>query len=60
MDKLTLKIEYSDFLDKFLINYLEKLDGVKAVKINNAENEVYVEYNSNIISPKVLSKDYYI
>ena len=24
MDKLTLKIEYSDFLDKFLINYLEK------------------------------------
>lgn len=57
MDKLTLKIEYSDFLDKFLINYLEKLDGVKAVKINNVENEVYVEYNSNIISPKVLSKE---
>ena len=57
MAKLTLKIEYSDFLDKFLMDYLEKLDGVKAVKINNDKNEVYVKYNSNIVSPKVLSKE---
>ena len=35
MNKLTLKIEYSDFLNKDFINYLSKLDGIKLTKIDN-------------------------
>ena len=50
MDKLTLKIEYTDFLNNDLENYLKDLNGVKIIKINNDKNEIYVEYDSNIIS----------
>lgn len=35
MDKLTLKIEYTDFLNNDLENYLKDLNGVKIIKINN-------------------------
>ena len=49
MDKLTLKIEYTDFLNNDLENYLKDLNGVKIIKINNDKNEIYVEYDSNII-----------
>lgn len=44
MDKLTLKIEYTDFLNNDLENYLKDLNGVKIIKINNDKNEIYVEY----------------
>ena len=33
MDKLTLKIEYTDFLNNDLENYLKDLNGVKIIKI---------------------------
>ena len=36
MDKLTLKIEYTDFLNNDLENYLKDLNGVKIIKINNS------------------------
>ena len=45
MDKLTLKIEYTDFLNNDLENYLKDLNGVKIIKINNDKNEIYVEYD---------------
>ncbi len=40
-----------------LAYYLKTLDGVKSVKINNEENEIYVEYASNIISLKLLKME---
>ncbi len=57
MDKLTLKIEYSDFLNDDIANYLTSLKGVKLVTIKNDENEIYVEYDSSIISLKILKME---
>ena len=57
MDKLTLKIEYSDFLNDDIVNYLTSLKGVKLVTIKNDENEIYVEYDSSIISLKLLKME---
>ena len=67
MDKLTLKIEYTDFLNNDLENYLKEedleqlqekdLNGVKIIKINNDKNEIYVEYDSNIISLRLLKRE---
>ena len=57
MDKLTLKIDYSDFIDNDFINYLSLLNGIKLVKINNKNNEIYVEYDSSVISLKILKKE---
>ena len=57
MDKLTLKIEYTDFLNNDLENYLKDLNGVKIIKINNDKNEIYVEYDSNIISLRLLKRE---
>ena len=50
MDKLTLKIEYTDFLNNDLENYLKDLNGVKIIKINTIKMKYIVEYDSNIIS----------
>ena len=57
MDKLTLKIEYSDFLNDDIANYLTSLNGVKLVTIKNDENAIYVEYDSSIISLKFLKME---
>lgn len=57
MDKLTLKIEYTDFLNNDLENYLKDLNGVKIIKINMIKNEIYVEYDSNIISLRLLKRE---
>ena len=57
MNKLTLKIEYSDFLNDDITNYLTSLNGVKLVTIKNDENEIYVEYDSSIISLKLLKME---
>ena len=54
MKKLTIKIEFSDFLNNDLINYLSTLDGVIFSKIDNENNEIYVEYDSSVISLKLL------
>lgn len=57
MDKLTLKIEYSDFLNDDIANYLTSLNGVKLVTTKKDENEIYVEYDSSIISLKLLKME---
>lgn len=57
MNKLTLKIEYSDFLDKELNEYLSSLNGVLFSKVDMEKNEIYVEYDSTIISIKVLKME---
>ena len=54
MEKLTLKIEYSDFLDKELNEYLSSLNGVLFSKVDMEKNEIYVEYDSSIISLNIL------
>lgn len=57
MNKISLKIEYSDFLNEDLIKYLSSLDGVLNSKINNENNEIYVEYDSSVISLKLLKME---
>lgn len=57
MNKLTLKIEYSDFLDEELNKYLSSLNGVLFSKVDMEKNEIYVEYDSSIISIKILKME---
>ncbi len=57
MNKLTLKIDYSVFLNNDFINYLSTLDGIKLVKIDNMNDEIYVEYDSSVISLKLLKME---
>ena len=57
MNKLTLKIEYSDFLNKDLVDYLLSLQGVSNANVNVDNNEISVEYDSSIISLKVLKME---
>ena len=57
MNKLTLKIDYSDFLNKDFINYLSTIDGIKLVKIDNLNDEIYIEYDSSVISLKLLKME---
>ena len=54
MQKLTLKLDCSDFYWKDLIIYLPSLKGVILVKIDKNNSNIYVEYDSNVISLKVL------
>lgn len=57
MNKLTLKIEYSDFLDKELNEYLSSLNGVLFSKVDMEKNEIYIEYDSEVISIKILKME---
>lgn len=57
MNKLTLKIEYSNFLDKELNEYLSSLNGVLFSKVDMENNEIYIEYDSAVISIKVLKME---
>ena len=57
MKKITLKIEYSNFLNNDLINYLSTLDGVTFSKVDNEKNEIYVEYDSSIISLNIFKME---
>ena len=54
MQKLTLKLDCSVFYWKDLIIYLPSLKGVILVKIDKNNSNIYVEYDSNVISLKVL------
>lgn len=54
MQKLTLKLDSSVFYWKDLIIYLPSLKGVILVKIDKNNSNIYVEYDSNVISLKVL------
>lgn len=49
MNKLTMNIEYSDFLNKDLVNYLLSLQGVTNARLNIDNNVISVEYDSSII-----------
>ena len=53
MQKLTLKSDCSIFCYKDLINYLTSSKGVNLVKIDNDNSDIYVEYDSDIISLKI-------
>ena len=57
MNKITIKIEYSNYLNKDLEKYLNTLDGVISSKVNNEEDSVYIEYDASIISLKVLKSE---
>ncbi len=57
MKKITLKVDYSLFFNNDIINYLLGLNGIKLVKINTESKEIYVEYDSNIISLKILKME---
>ena len=57
MNKLTMNIEYSDFLNKDLVNYLLSLQGVTNANLNIDNNVISVEYDSSIISLKVLKTE---
>lgn len=57
MDKLTLKIEDSIYLNNDLENYLNSLDGIITSKIDNENDSIYVEYDSSIIPFKVLKTE---
>lgn len=57
MQKLTLKIDYSDFFNKDFINYLSTIDGIKLVKMDNMNDEIYIEYDPSIISLKLLKME---
>lgn len=54
MQKLTLKLDCSVFYWKDLVEYLTDLKGINLVKIDNDNSDIYVEYDSNVISLKVL------
>ena len=53
MQKLTWKLDCSIFCYKDLINYLTSLKGINLVKIDNDNSDIYVEYDSDIISLKI-------
>lgn len=53
MNELTLKIDYR-FTDKKLENYMQSLKGIHECKINDKENSIYIQYDSNQISIKAL------
>lgn len=57
MKTITLKIEYSNFLDDDLLNYLSSLNGVILSKLDNENNEIYVEYDPLVISLKLLKME---
>mgnify|MGYP001851919962 FL=1 len=54
MQKLTLKLDCSVLYDEDLNKYLTSLKGVNLVKIDKNNFDIYIEYNSNIISLKIL------
>lgn len=53
MNELMLKFDY-ECIDKNIIEYLLSLEGIIEVKINNLENELYIKYNQNTISLKLI------
>lgn len=54
MDKLMLKIDDNDFLNENLKKYLINLDGIFNCLVSPREGKIYVDYESSIISLKVL------
>ena len=57
MNKLTIKIEDSIYLNNDLEKYLNSLDGVISSKVDIDNDSIYIEYDSSIISLKVLKTE---
>ena len=57
MEKLTIKIDYSDFVNNDLTNYLSTISGISKSSINIEKNEIYVEYDASIISLKIIKME---
>lgn len=57
MDKLTIRFEHSNYLNDDLNNYLMILRGVTYSKVDTNNNEMYVEYDSEIIPLKLLKME---
>ena len=55
MNAITLKIDY--YVKNDLLEYLSSLDGVILSKVDSENNEVYVKYDSAIISLKILKME---
>ena len=60
MNKLSLKIDNSYYMNDGLIEYLSMLKGVNLVKIDIANEEIYIEYDSKIISLKLLKMEIFL
>ena len=54
MEKLTLNFDCSIFYGEDLTDYLKSLKGINLIKIDKNNLDIHVEYDSNIISLKVL------
>ena len=48
MQKLSLKLDYANFVEDDLIKYLTSLKGVNLVKIDKNNFDIYIEYDNNI------------
>ena len=57
MNKLTIKIEYSIYLNNDLENYLNSIEGIISSKVDNENDSVYIEYDPYIIPLKVLKTE---
>ena len=57
MNKLTIQIEYSNYLNKELEDYLNSLEGVILSKVDSKKDSIYIEYDSSVISLKILKNE---
>ncbi len=55
MEKIAIK--FDDFLHKELNEYLSSLNGVSKVEVDIDEGKVYFEYDSSVITLKILMKE---
>lgn len=54
MNELTLKIDYCDFIDNELKEYLISLEGVFESEVDSSLNEIYVKYDASLINLEIL------
>lgn len=57
MNKLTLKVDYYKNFDKEFEKHLLTIKGIEKAKIDTEKEEIYIEYDSNIISLKILKME---
>jgi len=57
MQELTLTIDYCDYFSKELEEYLISLKGVIKSKINLANNEINIKYDSKLININILKNE---
>ena len=57
MKKITLKIDYSSFLNNDFKKYINDLKGVKSLELDNQNEKICIEYDSSIIHLNVLKME---